>query len=87
MMEAAAAPVPVHVSVADAMIMMTWDSQGLPGQWDVPVYPAHWRTVVAMIREGDVIAVVAEMDGQPVITIPAVVVALNASVPCIEVIA
>lgn len=85
---ATAAPVPVYVPVAEAMIMMSYEGDGEPGEYDLPIPdPRNWRTVVTLIREGDEIAVVAEMDGQPVITIPAVVVALNASVPCIEVIA
>jgi hypothetical protein len=39
------------------------------------------------VRAGDEISLVAEVDGQPVITVPAVVIALHEEVPCIQVVA
>ena len=84
---AAVTPFPIYVPVAEAMIIMAWDHEGIPGDWNIPIRQDHWLTVTALIREGDQIAIVAEEGGQAVITIPAIVVTLNPLVPCIQVIA
>ena len=87
-MEAAAPIVPIYVPVADAMIIVAWEQEGIPGDFDIPITPAHWRTVTALIREGDEIVLVAEEGGQPVIKVPAIVVSLQAdTVPYLQVIA
>jgi hypothetical protein len=86
-MATAAAPVPVYVPVAEAMVIMAHDQEGNPGDWNIPFTRAHWRTVVALIREGDEIVIVAEEGGLPVIEIPAVVIALDGATSRIQVIA
>lgn len=87
-MEAAAPPVRVHVPVAEAIIMTGYAGEGILGDYDIPIRdPDHWRQVLALIREGDEILIVAEVDERPVIMVPAVVIALHEEVPCIQVVA
>lgn len=87
-MSTATAPVVIYVPVAEAMLMFSWEGESVPAEWGIPVpLASHWRQVVQTIEPGDEIIVRAEVDGVPVIEVPAVVVSLDGPTQTVEVIA
>lgn len=88
-MSTAAAPVRIHVPVAAALEMAAYEGEGIPGEYDIPIYdPDHWRQVLVSVREGDEIALVGYVPEwpEPVVQLHAVVTGFNEELPGIEVI-
>lgn len=87
MASSASYPVRICIPLEAACTMASYEAQGIPGDYDIPIPdPDGWMEVLLRIREGDQVALYA-MAGDDLIEIPAIVVNLDPVRTCVQVVA